>query len=759
VALWSNDTNAGAPHNPISPANFSDLEERARSLVALESYLSFVGNGKVIVDGQAENARTMGVSPGLFMMLGRGAAVGSALTQGDVQHVVMSDGFWKRRFGADPQVVGRTLVVDGTPLVVSGVMPPDFVFPYKGMLGATGFTESIDVDLWTPMTLTGPRFVSASGQLVRTTHFLGSVGRLRPGVSVEQARARLGAIASELEREHPDSNRGWSITLEPLKDEVVAGVRPALLVLMAGVVVVLLMACLNVANLALARAVARRGELALRAALGAGAARLVGEALLEHVLLAAAGAAIGLALALWGVPALIALAPADLPRIAEVHLDPIVAGGAAGVAILVGLVVGLAPALLASRTVARSAIQEIGRGATASPGRQRLRSALVVAEIALAVMLTIAAALLMRSFDRLLALDPGFRVDHILTAQMNIPDRLTTPAARRAFYATFFERVGAIPGVLSTGGTTRIPLGSTSVTTTLYVEGRAVTESSVPTVEFRRALGAYFSTMGIPVLRGRGFDEHDGPDAPPVVVVNEALARRIFPGEDPVGRHVRTGPGGSGPWMTIVGIVGDVRHRQLEQQPEPELYISSLQNPPVAPFIAIRTADDPAETAEALRSAARSIDPTLTLFDVRTMEDIHAASLAERRFVLTLIGAFGVISLLLAGVGVYGVASLVAVERTREAGVRLALGASPAAVLGLIVRQTLTLAAAGAAIGVGAAAAAAPLLASQLYGVRPLDPLTLAVAPCVLVGVAALASIVPGWRAMRADPVRALNAG
>ena len=361
-------------------------------------------------------------------------------------------------------------------------------------------------------------------------------------------------------------------------------------------------------------------------------------------------------------------------------------------------------------------------------------------------------------FQKALDVNPGFRVDHLLTLEMNLPQRLTTPEARRAFYATFFERVTAVPGVISAGGTTRIPLGSTSVSSSVEIEGRAVPVAERPAVEFRRALADYFATMGIPVVRGRVFTAADGPTAPPVAVVNETLARTVFAGEDAVGKHVRFGPAPSGPWTTIVGVVGDVRHRRLDADPEPEVYISGMQNPPVAPFIAVRTSGDPAELAGTLRTVARQIDPTLTLYDLRTMSDIRSDSIAEQRFILLLIVSFGALALTLAGIGVYGVMSLAVAQRTQELGIRMALGAGPARLVAMILRDALNLSAAGVGFGILAALALSPFLASQLYGVRPVDPPTFAAIAGLLIAVAFLAALLPARRAIRIDPIQAMAA-
>ncbi len=758
VMVWSHNTKEGKPENPISPANFVDLRDESGGFAALQGYYSFVGNTQIVIDGPPEIAVTSVVTPGMFALLGRTAMLGRTLVTGDPAGlVVLSEGYWQRRFGGDPNIVTRQVTLDGQPATVIGVMPPDFVFPYKGMLGPTGFTRNITVDAWTAMELSGPRMTDASGRFVRNVHYLAAVGRLKPGTSVEQARAGLAAIAARLEQAYPDTNAGWTTTVAPLHDQVVGGVRPALIILLAGVAVILLMACVNVANLVLARSVSRQKELAVRAALGASRWRMIQQALTESLLLATAGAVVGLLVVRWGVQGLVALAPANLPRLQEVAPDGTVLLVTLGLALVTGVFVGVMPALFAGRADVRHALQEGGRGAIGSRARHQLRSALVIAEIALAVVLTVGAGLLLRSFTSVMMIDPGFKPDNLLTLQMSIPYRLTTADARRVYYAQLFERLESLPGVTSTGGTTRIPLGSTNVTTSVQVQGQDVPVSALPEVEFRRAMHDYFETMGIPLRRGRGFTASDGAAALPVVIINEAMARRIFGQQDPIGQHIRTGPNPTGPWSTVIGVIGDIRHAGLEAEPAPELYVNYLQNPPVNPFIAIRTTTDPAALADLVRAEAKSFDPTLAIYDIRTMQQIRSESVAERRFLLLLIGAFGVLALLLSAIGVYGVMALVVSERTQEVGVRLALGAAPAEVLGMIVRQAATLAGLGAGAGLVLAALLAPMMASQLFRVPAMDPITFVLVPILLVGVATIAALVPGRRAMRIEPVRAMN--
>jgi predicted permease len=377
--------------------------------------------------------------------------------------------------------------------------------------------------------------------------------------------------------------------------------------------------------------------------------------------------------------------------------------------------------------------------------------------VAIAVVLTVGAGLLLRSFVTLLDVDPGFRAENLLTLQVTLPQRIATPDARRAFYRDLFARLEAIPGVTSTGGTTRLPLGSTSVTTRVAVDGLSTATADMPEVEFRRAVHNYFSAMGIPVIRGRTFTEADGGGSAGVVVINQAMARKVWPNEDPVGQRVKMGANPQTPWSTVVGVVGNLRHAGLEVEPSPEMYIYYLQNPPVAPFIVLRTENDPAALAEVVRAELKTLDKDMAVYDMRTMTDIRAASVAQRRFIMVLALAFGLLALTLAAVGVYGVMALVVSERTQEMGIRLALGAEPMQVLGLVVGQGAMLAGIGVAIGVVAALGLTPMMAGQLYGVAAADPLTLAGVPLLLLVVAFLACAIPARRAMRVDPITALR--
>jgi putative ABC transport system permease protein len=762
VMVWSTNAVERRGTDTVAPLDFLDYR-KAGAFADMQATYSFIVGASLRMDAGTEQIVATAVTPGMFEMLGRQPAIGRTFTQDEAKTaVVVSHAFWRARLGGDPNVPGRVVTIAEQPRTIVGVMPDDFVFPYKSMLGPFGFSRSIDVEAWLPLEfVAGNSRATGVAALTRSARFLSVVGRLKPGATVAQANAELGAIARQLASDHPASNRVVGASVVALHEQAVGAMRPALVLLLGGVGFLLLMACVNLANLLLARSSVRQREMAIRSALGAGRRRLVVQALVESVMLACAGGAIAMVVVALGMSTLLTLAPGDMPRIDEIRPDLAVVLFTFALSLLTGVAIGVVPAVAASKPQLQSTLKESGRGTTSGRGQRRARSALVVAEVALAVVLTLGAGLLLRSFLSVLAIDPGFRPDNLLTLQIAVPNSYATADQRRALYATLFSRLEALPGVTSAGGTTRLPLGSTNVTTKVGVEGRGVPPGEWPEVEFRRAMHEYFTAMGIPLVRGRAFAATDGAAAPPVVVINQTMARQLFGGEDPVGRRLQMGspgtPASPSPWLTIVGVVGDVRHSGLEAPPAPEMYMPALQGPPTNPFIVIRTAGDPAALATAVRAEVQAIDKTIAAYDIRTMDQVRSLAVSQRRFVLLLVAAFGALALVMAAVGVYGVMALIVSERTPEIGIRLALGAQPWHVLRAVVAHGVSLAAAGVVAGVLVASALAPLVATQLYGIRPLDPPTLTGVPAILLVTAALACFVPAWRAMRIDPVDALR--
>ena len=757
VMLWSTNALEHRDRDTVAPRDFIDFRS-ASAFSALHATYGFLVPATLTTPAGAEQVVVTAVTPGTFEMLGRAPVLGRTFTDQELSTaVVVSHGFWQSRLGADPDAIGRAVNIQYQPRTIVGVMPPDFVYPYRTMLGPSGFTRAFHVDAWLPLTFV-QEDVRTTGvaTLTRSARFLAVVGRLKQDVTIDQARAEVTGIARHLAESYPDSNSVVGATVVSAHDQTVGSIRPALLLLAGGVGFVLLMACVNLANLLLARSSLRHREMAIRSALGAGRGRLVRQALVETVMLSLAGGALALVLIQMGMNGLLALAPPELPRLDEIAPSAAVIAFTFGLALLTGALVGLVPAFAASRPEVQSSLKDSSRSAIGGRSQRRLRAALVVVEVGLAVVLTIGAGLLLRSFVSVLSVDPGFRPDHLLTLQITVPPRYQTPDHRRAFYADLLGRLERLPGVAAVGGTTRLPLGSTNVSTKLVVEGRSVPTAELPEVEFRRSIHDYFPAMGIRVLRGRSFDLDDGPAAPPVAVVNEALVRRVFGNEDPVGKRVQFGTT-SGPWVTIVGVIGDVRHADLETPPAPEVYIHYLQNPPVNPFIVLRATIEPSALIPTVRDALRGVDKDIAAYDVRPMTQVRSESVSQRRFILWLLGAFGVLALVMAAVGVFGVMELLVAERRPEFGIRLALGAQPADVLRAVITEGLVLAVGGVVIGLAMSLLLRPLLAAQLFGIRAVDPATFVGVPMLLIAVAVIASYLPARRTMKIDPVESLR--
>ncbi len=759
LMIWSSNQREHREHDSVSPLDFLDFK-RAGAFSGVDAAYSFIIGGTWNNNTGAEPITFTAVTSGLFETLGRAPVLGRTFTADDLHTgVIVNYDFWQKRLGGDPGVLGRVLTISYQPRTVVGVMPKDFVFPYRAMLGPSGFSSTLAVDMWFPLQFVDDRSftrATATAPLSRRVRMLSVVARLRDGVTPEQAEAETQGIARQLAESQRDTNTGIGASLVPVHEQAVGSVRPALLLLLGGVGLVLLMACVNLANMLLARSTSRQRELAIRAALGAGRRRLMSQTLVESVLLGCMGGLVAFAFLKLSLHGILVLAPPELPRVDEIHPDATVLLFTGALSIATGIVIGLVPAFASSRANVNSGLKQSGRSATSGRAQQRVRAALVILEAALAVVLTVGASLLVRSFVSLLSTNPGFQVEHLLTLQLSIPPKYNATEQRRVMYADLASHLKAIPGVTSVGGTTRLPLGSTNVSTKINVEGRSVAPSQWPEAEFRRSVFDYFSTMGIPVLRGRAFTSQDGPNAPPVCIVNQTMAQQMFGGEDPVGKRIKFGTA-DGPWSTIIGVIGDIRHSALDAPPAPEVYINYLSNPPSNPFIVLRTTADPASIVPAVRAQLLAVDKDIAPNDIRPMTGVLSNSVAERRFILLLAASFGLLSLLMAAVGVYGVMALVVSERAPEMAIRLALGAAPSRVLRQVLRYGLWLAGAGAAAGVAMSAAIVPSIRSLLFGVRPLDPLTFIVVPALVVLIAALACVGPAWRSMRIDPVSALR--
>jgi putative ABC transport system permease protein len=699
-------------------------------------------------DGQPERIIAANVTDGFFTTLGVAPAAGRVFQAGDdapgaPKTVVLSHGFWQKRFHGDPGVIGRTVMLDATTHTIVGVMPASFAFP------------GTDLDAWRILTMAPP---ARRGPFYTT-----GVGRLKRGATLQQARANVDVVAAGLKREHAGPN-AWRFSLVPLHDAVVGDVRRILYLLFGAVGFLLLIATANVANLLLARAASRQREIAVRGALGAGRARIVAQLVTESVVLAVLAGALALAVAAVGTRALIAIAPEGIPRIGEVGMNVPVFAFTLAVATMCGLAFGIVPASRVSRTPLVEALKEGGRGGTASAGHRRIQRALVVAEIALALMLSVGAGLMIRSVAALARVNPGFAPSHLLTFQLSLPQaRYETPQKVAAFYDTLQPKLEALPSVQSVGYAVSLPPDVLSMTDNFMVEGQTLPPNqSAPVAPLLFVNDEYFKTLGVPLVAGRFFNARDTLDAPGVVIVNETLARRFFPGVDPVGRRLKDGGperpiGPNNPWMTVVGVVGDVKYSGLDAAPEPAFYLSYRQNPQTRRFVVLRSASDPKALVQSIRTAVNAVDRDLPFARVWTIDELMTLSMAAPKFRTTLVSVFALVGLMLAAIGIYGVMAYAVAERTHELGLRVALGATTGDVMRLVLREALVLSAAGLAIGLGGAFATTRLMGALLFGVAPTDLTTFASMAAAIVATALVASYVPARRAMGVDPMVALR--
>lgn len=732
-----------------------------REEAGLFSEVAAFRNLTLTLTGRADPERIVGarVSASLFPLLGSGPLLGRAFRDEDERPghdavAVLSQGLWQRRFGGDPAIVGRTIVLDLRPRTVIGVMPAGFEFPHPG------FRHSQRAELWLPLAITDDQ------RQDRSSYSLHVLARLRTAVTPAAVHAGLEQRARRMEQTQPRSYRGpggedggWRIRFVPLQEEVVGDAGRGLLILLGAVGLLLVIACADVANLLVARAAARQRTLAVRAALGASWMRLAREGLAESLVLAGLGGALGLVLAVWGRNALVALRPEGIPRLDEAVVDLRVLTFAVLLSLASTVFFGVAPALMASRLALGDALREGGRSGMGARPR-RAHGVLVVLQHALALVLLVGAGLLVRSFMHIQHAPRGFEPGHLLTAELPMPRaRYADEPRRAAFLRDMRERVRALPGVRAAGLVSVLPFAGPGLNGPFSIEGRSFDPSGTPPVANYRAMSpGYFAAMGIPILRGRDVGEGDGPQSPPAVVINEALARTFFPGQEPIGRRMKLGaPGAPGPWRTIVGVAGAVGDHSPARPPRPEMYVPDAQQPPATMALVVRTDTEPMSLLSAVRGAVRAVDADQPLANVRTMESVLAESVSDRRFSMLLLSAFAAMALLLAVLGLYGVASYAVSRRTQEMGVRMALGARPGDVLTLVFREGLRLAAAGVILGAAGAFALARALTGGLYGVGPTDPMTFVTMAATLMLAALLAVSLPARRAARLDPMAALR--
>ena len=753
VAVRSTAQNRPDETSSHSPADFLDLQRENASFAALAGYREDVLD---IAASGTEPTRVLGglVTNSFFDVFGMRAAVGRTFTAADPpggdRLVVISDGTWRQHFGADPGVIGRVVRVNGTPHVVVGVMPPQFKWPEHA--GA-----------WAMSTLPVPPCpVEVEGNLLerRDVQYFRAVARLRPGVTSAQATSDVEGIGRRIaERSARGETRTYSIVA--IQEELVGPVRQGLYLLLAAVGCVLLIACANVAGLLVARGVGRQREVGIRTALGAPRARIVRQLLVESTLLALAGGGLGLLLASWGTDALVALVPQNIPRLGDVAVNARVALFAVAVSAITGILFGLAPAVQTSKVNVIELLRDGGRTAGAH-GSRRMRAVLVTAEVALALVLLVTAGLMINSFVRLRGVDTGLQIEQVVTADVVLPGDVYPSAIKQAaFYRDLLDRLSASPVTKTSAVTFPKPFGGYSGNLTFRPEHYVPTgDRHEPAAQLAIASPGTFAALGIPVVAGRTFSAADVPDAPPVVIVNESLAKKYWPGESAVGKRVTFDNPEETPrptWNTVVAVVGDTRPKALDEPPQPTVYFSYHQFSLPYLTVVVRGTEDTGAIAREVRTHVRAIDPNLPIGDVHTLQYAVSHSAQQPRFRTYVLGAFAAISLLLAATGLYGLLSYSVTQRVREIGVRMALGARPGDVLRLVVGEGMKLVAVGAVAGIAAAAAAGRLVAGLLFGVSATDPLTYAAVVAVLTLVAFAACSLPALRAARVNPMSALR--
>jgi putative ABC transport system permease protein len=762
VLLFERFSGQGLDQIPVSAPEYLDWEKQTRSYERIAAF-NFA-NFNLTGGDMPERVQGAVVTPSLFPLLGvqpiKGRVFNDAeFGEGNDGIVVISERLWRRRFNSDPQLVGTQVSVNGRSFTVVGIMPANFEFPLP-LFGVQGGTFAERADMWKPIAFTKQELES------RGSRSYGVIGRLKPGVTIAQAQAEADTIVANWHPLFPDNYEPatkFGATLYPIHDLVIGGMRPALMILLGAVAVVLLIACANLTTMLLARAGAREREFAIRLALGAGRLQLVRQMLAESTLLALIGGTAGVLLAVWGLDLLRSIGTQTVPRLAEVNLDLRVLLVTLGTAVATGIVIGLIPALASGKPELTEALKEGGRGSTSGIRRNRLRNSLVIAEVALALVLLVGASLLMKSFMRLQNVHPGFQPKNVLTMEVALP-LLKYPRGKPVadFYAEATRRIKALPGVEAAAFTSILPLSGTNSDSSFQIEGRdAAAEKVYPDEEIRGITPEYFSVLKVPLLQGRFFNEGDQFEGPGAVIVNQSFAKKWFPNQEAVGKRITfsdtTKPDVK--WITIVGLVGDMRHRGLDLDPKPEYYLAHNQTPYRAMILAVRSTQDPRSLTSAIRREISRLDPDLPAANVRTLEQVAADSIAPRRLSVILIGVFAAVALVLASVGIYGVMSFLVVQRTHEIGVRMALGAQRADVLRLVIGRAAKLVLMGTGIGLLLGVLSSQALRALLYNVGAFDLMTFITVTIALIVVSLLASYIPAVRATRADPMIALGHG
>jgi len=762
VNVWGKLDKQGIPQLWFSEPEYWDLKDRSQSFSELGSYS--LGNSANLTsnDSPPIQVSTPATSATLFQILGVPTVLGRSFTLDEDQpghdhEALLSFALWKSQFGGDPQILGKSIQLDGQTYAIVGVLGKDFSLGGKQ-------------DLWVPLGLDRTKPQN------RGSHYLHVTARLKPGIGLGQASAEMDRFAAQLAVENPNNypaGSGWGMFVVPLKEQIVGSVRPALLVLLGAVGFVLLIACVNVANLLLAQASAREKELSIRSAMGAGRARIVRQFLTESLVLAAVGGALGLFLAYWGVSALRTLVPENVPRMNEVSVDPLVLGFTLGISLLTGLIFGLAPAWHVGRTNLQGSLKETGQSTSAARGTRRLRGTLVVWEIATAVVLLVGAGLMIRSFQQLLEVRPGFEPQHLLSMKLSPPAKAYpdgTPLI--SFYQQLLSRLKTIPGVQAAGAVSELPLSNSYSSGSTFVEQTSATDlpryaplQNLPYIEadFRTAAPGYFEAMQIPLVRGRFLTDADTSDSLFVTVVDRDFANRFWPNEDPIGKRIAINavPKSNPPapqWCTVVGVVGHVKHYSPDVEGREQAYFPLTQSPFFrSMYLTVRTRLEPAGVTNSIRQLVLAADKDMPIYEVSTMDQLFSNSVVQPRFNLTLLVTFAGLALVLAAVGIYGVMAYTVTQRTHEIGIRMALGAQGEDVLKQVLKEGAWLAGIGLALGLAGSLAATRLLATLLFGVKPTDPLTFAGVAVILASVAVAACYIPARRATRVDPMVALR--
>jgi putative ABC transport system permease protein len=754
MSVFEMDQTRGLLRGSYSYPNFFDLRDQNHVFEHAAAYhdSDFIMTGRgapVRIQGAVATAdlfSVLGVKP----IAGRGFLPDEDKPTETGRVVVLSEGLFASRFNSDLAVLNHPITLNGKAYTVVGIMPHGFEFPI----------QNEPVELWTTISDEASGKTPITSQ--RGAHFLRVIARLKPGISETQAQAEISAIAGRLEQQYPDTNTHKGFRVESALKALVGDIRPALLILLGAVACVLLIACANVANLLLARAMTRHKEMAVRAALGASRLRVVRQLLTESVLLSLTGGLLGLGLAVWWSDLLIALGKKDIPRAIQVGLDWRVLGFTLGVSLLTGLVFGLVPALQLSKTELTESLKE-GRGAGAGARRNRVRGVLVVAELAIAVVLLVGAGLLIQSLWRLQHVSSGLEPENILTLNVSLPEARYPTEKQARFYSDLLTRVRALPGVQSASAVSPLPLSGDRFIISFQIDGRPVSPKDEPSADVFVNEPGYFRTMGIPLIRGRDFEIRDEHKSTPVAIVNESFAKQFFPGEEAVGKRIIPGlstwddDDDSDDVREIVGVVADIRNRALSTEPKPAYYVPQSQVPFSQLTVVAKTAGDPHLIASSVNREVSKMDPELPVFGVRTMEEYIAASVAAPRFNTTLLSIFAAVALVLTIIGLYGVMSYSVAQRTNEIGIRMALGAQTRDVLGLIVKQGVRMVLIGLALGTLGALVLTRLLSALLFGVTAKDPVTFIAILGLLSLVALLACYLPAWRATKVDPLEALR--